>query len=246
MARARNPELTRGAILAAARTEFAAHGFAGGRTDSIAAAAGVNKRMLYHYFASKEGLYAAVLADRLGRYIETEPGDSLLFQLEQRVAAVQREPDDLRLLMWEALTGAAPDVVTDVAGGSYWRERIDGHRAAQRDGRLAAEFDPAQLELALTALTIFPVAFAEVARAITGAVPGASAFDSAYREFLVALAERLMTATTPEQPTTAGASNGPPDMAEAARGEANVRTQVAAGPRKPRVRLTAATVNRAD
>ena len=57
----RNPDRTKRAILDAAVAEFSAVGAAGARIDSIAAAAGVNKRMLYHYFESKEGLLAAVL-----------------------------------------------------------------------------------------------------------------------------------------------------------------------------------------
>ena len=52
---------TRSRILDAALTEFAAHGLAGARTETIAAAAGVNKALLYYYFESKEKLYAATL-----------------------------------------------------------------------------------------------------------------------------------------------------------------------------------------
>lgn len=52
---------TRGRILEAALTEFAANGLAGARTETIAAAAGVNKALLYYYFESKEKLYAATL-----------------------------------------------------------------------------------------------------------------------------------------------------------------------------------------
>lgn len=52
---------TRGRILDAALAEFAAHGLAGARTEQIAAAAGVNKALLYYYFESKEKLYAAAL-----------------------------------------------------------------------------------------------------------------------------------------------------------------------------------------
>jgi TetR/AcrR family transcriptional regulator len=54
---------TRAAILAAAGRIFAKSGLAGARTDAIAAAAGVNKAMLYYYFGSKEGLYEAVVED---------------------------------------------------------------------------------------------------------------------------------------------------------------------------------------
>jgi TetR/AcrR family transcriptional regulator len=55
---------TREAILAAAGRVFAETGLAGARTDAIAAAAGVNKALLYYYFASKERLYLAVLEDQ--------------------------------------------------------------------------------------------------------------------------------------------------------------------------------------
>ena len=52
---------TRQRILDAAPREFAAHGLAGGRTETIATAAGVNKALIYYYFDSKEKLYAAAL-----------------------------------------------------------------------------------------------------------------------------------------------------------------------------------------
>lgn len=57
----RDPERTRAAILTAATTEFADKGIGGARVDAIAERAGTNKRMLYHYFGDKEGLYVAVL-----------------------------------------------------------------------------------------------------------------------------------------------------------------------------------------
>jgi TetR/AcrR family transcriptional regulator len=52
---------TRGRILDAALREFSANGLAGARTEQIAAAAGVNKALLYYYFESKEKLYTAAL-----------------------------------------------------------------------------------------------------------------------------------------------------------------------------------------
>ncbi|MBL8663631.1 MAG: TetR family transcriptional regulator [Candidatus Odyssella sp.] len=59
--RARDPGRTRVQILDAATDEFSARGLGGARVDSIARAAGVNKRMLYHYFGNKEALFLAVL-----------------------------------------------------------------------------------------------------------------------------------------------------------------------------------------
>lgn len=59
----RDAEATRARILEAARMEFAALGLAGARVDEIAARAAANKRMIYHYFGNKEGLFTAVLED---------------------------------------------------------------------------------------------------------------------------------------------------------------------------------------
>src|SRR5687767_15037900 len=57
----RDPDRTREAILAAAQDEFALKGLSGGRVDEIARRARANKRMIYHYFGSKQGLYLTVI-----------------------------------------------------------------------------------------------------------------------------------------------------------------------------------------
>jgi len=59
--RTRDAERTRLAILRAAMAEFADKGLAGARIDAIAERAGVNKRLLYYYFESKDDLFLAVL-----------------------------------------------------------------------------------------------------------------------------------------------------------------------------------------
>jgi TetR/AcrR family transcriptional regulator len=59
--RRRNPVATRNKLLTAARREFAESGLAGARVDDIAARAGVNKQLVYHYFGDKDALYLAVL-----------------------------------------------------------------------------------------------------------------------------------------------------------------------------------------
>ena len=61
--RIRDAEATKSRILAAATAEFASHGLAGARVDEIADRAGANKRMIYHYFGNKDGLFTAVLED---------------------------------------------------------------------------------------------------------------------------------------------------------------------------------------
>jgi AcrR family transcriptional regulator len=57
----RDPVRTREAILTAAMQEFTAKGLNGARVDTIATRSRVNKRMIYHYFGDKAGLYLAVL-----------------------------------------------------------------------------------------------------------------------------------------------------------------------------------------
>ena len=69
----RDAQATRARILAAATSEFAAHGIAGARVDRIAAAAGANKNMIYIYFGSKEQLFDVVFAAGIEELLETVP-----------------------------------------------------------------------------------------------------------------------------------------------------------------------------
>src|SRR5580692_4862063 len=104
----RNPQRTRERILAAALKEFAAKGFAGARVDLIARRAAINKRMLYHYFGDKEGLFKAVLRLKISQRqawaenLSGDPGESLKFWFE----AACRDADWVRMLEWEALQDA--------------------------------------------------------------------------------------------------------------------------------------------
>lgn len=52
---------TRGEVLAAARSEFADHGYAGATIRGIAAAAGVDPALVHHYFGTKRELFVASL-----------------------------------------------------------------------------------------------------------------------------------------------------------------------------------------
>lgn len=80
--RKRDPERTRAAILAAAVHEFSQRGYEGARVGSITKRAKINKRMLYHYFGGKEGLYVAVLE---GRY-------QAIRSAEEELDLTHREP----------------------------------------------------------------------------------------------------------------------------------------------------------
>ncbi|MEJ7794367.1 MAG: TetR family transcriptional regulator [Nocardioides sp.] len=52
---------TRAAILAAARSRFADHGFAGTTIRGVAGDAGVDAALVHHYFGSKDDLFLAAL-----------------------------------------------------------------------------------------------------------------------------------------------------------------------------------------
>jgi len=70
----RDAEASRAKIWAAAAHEFAARGFDGAKVDRIAVAARVNKAMLYYHFASKAGLYNAILHDTFAAIAEAVRG----------------------------------------------------------------------------------------------------------------------------------------------------------------------------
>jgi AcrR family transcriptional regulator len=73
-------------MLRAAGEAFATQGFHGSSMDDIAHAAGITKPMLYRYFGSKEGLYAA--------YLQTT-GHELIDKM--RAPETRGEPPEVRL-----------------------------------------------------------------------------------------------------------------------------------------------------
>jgi len=75
--RVHNAEGAREAILNAAESVFAEHGFDGARVDAIAEAAGYNKSLLFQYFGDKIGLYEAA----------TRRADKEITELEMRMLA---------------------------------------------------------------------------------------------------------------------------------------------------------------
>ena len=70
--RLRDADRSQQAILDAAREEFALLGLAGARVDSIAERAGLNKRLIYYYFSSKDDLFLAVLESAYANIREAE------------------------------------------------------------------------------------------------------------------------------------------------------------------------------
>ena len=86
--RPRDADRSQKDILDAALAEFAEHGLGGARMDRIAERAGVNKRLIYYYFESKESLFLAVL-ERAYEGIRGEEQQLNLTQVEP-VEAIRR------------------------------------------------------------------------------------------------------------------------------------------------------------
>ena len=83
----RRGETTRLAILEAAFHEFSEQGLSGARVDAIAERCSANARMIYYYFGSKAGLYAAVLENAYAAMREAESG--LLLDALEPVTAIE-------------------------------------------------------------------------------------------------------------------------------------------------------------
>jgi TetR/AcrR family transcriptional regulator len=188
----RDPEGTQRRILDAARREFSDKGIAGARVDAIAARSGTNKRMIYHYFGSKDGLYRAVLQEGLAAPpAGSVDQESRLTRLHHRFAT---DPDWVRLLMWEALEqGTAPTVENEADRRAGLQRYLDTVRADQQAGVLRSDLDPAQLALTEIGIAIMPYAFPQLTRMLSGDPPSSRRFQSARRTHLVNLADRNRT-----------------------------------------------------
>jgi AcrR family transcriptional regulator len=111
----------------AAAGEFAKYGPRGTRVQDIVKAAGVNERMIYHHFGSKDGLYRAVMQDQrmrlavtwwpvLEKAVTLDPLDGMRLALNGFFDAVLAMPQAVALLVHEAL-GEAPIAMPDGAEG---------------------------------------------------------------------------------------------------------------------------------
>lgn len=190
--RPRDPSETQRRILAAALHEFSAKGIAGARVDEIAARAKVNKRMLYYYFGSKEGLFRAVLGQRLAEQAEQPRARELAERLDTVSAARPTGGEFVRLHMWEALQHDPRRPVEAEALRQQSADiRVELIRGEQAEGGLDPSLPPEQVALMELALTMFPVAFPQLTRLITGHAPDSEEFRGAQRTFFSQLASRL-------------------------------------------------------
>lgn len=180
----RDPERTRERILDAAVEEFAAEGFTGARVDSIADKAGVNKRMLYHYFGNKQDLFLAIIHDRLekkGVSINQAPC-SVGAAFEHFHQDVRKDMSWVRLMQWEALQLPTDPVIGAEARKAHVEHGLKQVRLAQASG-LWPGIDERQVLLSLIGMTLLPYLLPQMTRLITGEDPCSDAFFQARNEF---------------------------------------------------------------
>lgn len=136
------------AIFVAARRVFAFKGRAGARIEEIVQFSGLNVRMIYHHFGSKDGLYdevirhsALALHHRLSE-VQAQGMPGLRELLNVLCQATQDDPDLARILSWEAVSGwqTAREVVDeDRQPGALIRARIE---ECQKTGDIRKDVDP--------------------------------------------------------------------------------------------------------
>ncbi len=112
MAKKRNRQESMQRLLTAAAEVFAEHGPRAATIDEICSKADLNKRMVYHYYGSKEGLYEKVIEDVYQQFLSLEVSlGSMLLPAEQLLENLVRHyykflgehPEFVRLISYENL-----------------------------------------------------------------------------------------------------------------------------------------------
>lgn len=173
------PEESRAAILRAAAQEFAEHGIAGARTDTIARQARVNKALIYYYFKDKKTLYGAVLDSAFSglksavfRVLDSDlpPRDKLLAYVGAYfdfVAANQEYPKLMQREMMQAREGRSPYIEKVIE--NYFRPIYIRVGELLRRGIAEGEFrpvDPAHFVPSMVAMIVFYFSSAPVMQRI--------------------------------------------------------------------------------
>ncbi|GII03597.1 TetR/AcrR family transcriptional regulator [Planobispora takensis] len=159
-------EATKDALLAAARSEFAAYGIAGARVDRIADRAGVNKERIYGYFGSKEKLFDQVVSAALDEVVEavTTPGDDPAEYVGRLYDFCLAHPDLTRLLMWESLHHRDGELDGQRARTASWRRKAE----SLVSGPAGSPRDAARTMLTLVGLAMWPTAMPRLRRLALG------------------------------------------------------------------------------
>ncbi|TFI21090.1 MULTISPECIES: TetR/AcrR family transcriptional regulator [Streptomyces] len=195
---------TRALLLAAARDEFAAHGMGGARVGRIAEQAGVSKERIYGYFGSKEKLFAAVISEALTEHATLlGPPSADLAEYAGRIYDLhRRNPQLLRLMMWEALyyDGGLPNEQPRTARyrgmvatlSEALGSQSETESESETESGSESDTEAASTLLALIGLAILPTAFPQITRLILGTTADVPGGDDELRAHIVRLARRMV------------------------------------------------------
>jgi AcrR family transcriptional regulator len=167
--RVNDAEASRADILAAATREFSEKGLSGARVDSIADRTKINKRMIYYYFGSKEGLYRAVLERSYGHIRMSEsaadldalsPEDGLRQLVRLTFDYHNMHPDFVRLVMNENIHQAAH--IGELASIRTRNRAVIKTLRSLLDRGIAAgvfrsDIEPVELHMSISALAFYNV-----------------------------------------------------------------------------------------
>jgi AcrR family transcriptional regulator len=165
---------TRERLLDAAVQEFSRAGLAGARVDQIAEQARANKRAIYDYFGSKEGLFKAALARVIDELNQANPltAEDLAVYAGRLFDYLHAHPEAVRMTSWWRLELPEFDPALDPAAAAGLRGRVD---------------------LVILAIGLANAWFLSADNLVTaaGQAPDDPVRRAAHRELMVAAASRL-------------------------------------------------------
>lgn len=162
-------------ILQAAERIFAERGLEGARTGAIAAAAGVNKALLFYHFKSKDELFTAVVEESIGEIhrclmkLLSSQGPAkevLLCYVDTFFEAIARRPHNTAVFLRAMRTDSK---LAERMMQKFFIPRTEKLAALIRRGVRGREFRPVdglQTALLITSLMVFQFWGASVARHI--------------------------------------------------------------------------------
>jgi len=199
VARRRDKEATKKALLGAAVAVFAERGFDGATTREVSARAGVNEGLIQRYFGGKAGLLQAIVgnmcSERLGACRMAPPSANLTIEiatvLRHEIMQAQENRDFMRVLLSRALVDA--DLAATLKAHyklSRMPQLVQRLKHFQADGTLDAAVD---LETLAATITTFAFGLGFMQQVVL-------AEDSAYLEGIIkTIAATLVRGTASEK-----------------------------------------------
>jgi TetR/AcrR family transcriptional regulator len=183
--RVRDSNGTKEKIGKAAVKEFTEKGYEGTTISMVARRAGVSKQLLCHHFPTKEDLFRAVHDLRFRRPVEVDSMPSHLADvMAERFRARAQDIDYVRFLTWEAASGRGSRIPGRDARLRRIIEKASAIRELQTLGRIPPDLDHRLLQLAITSLATYPLAFQQITVLITGRNPTDESFQKEWYHFL--------------------------------------------------------------